>query len=569
MARLDRLATVKVVAQLGATLGRAFPYQLLKAVSPLDEATLQHELGRLVEAELLYQRGLPPHATYIFKHALIQEEAYQSLLKSTRQHYHRQIAQAMAEQFPETVESQPELLAHHYTEAGLIAQAIPYWQRAGQRAIQRSANVEAVTHLTKGLALLEMLPDNPERIQQELALQTALGLALIATKGYAAPEVEKTYARARQLCQQIGDTAQLFPVLRGLWIFYVVRGALQAARELGEQILSLAQRQRDPVLLVEAHRVLGTTVFYLGELAQAREHLDQGIALYDRRQHRSLAFLYGQDPAVTCLSYAAWALWLLGYPDQALKRCHEALALSQELSHPFTQVYALVFAAGLHGYRREAQVVQERAEAAITLAAQQGFTFWVAMASIRRGWALAEQGQPEEGSAQIRQGQAAYQATGAEISRPANFAMLAEAYAKGGRAEEGLSVLAEALAAAHRTGESYYEAELYRLKGELQLRQAAGRDGWHPDAPGPFMGAKAEEPVQTEAEAYFRQALDTARRQHAKSLELRAAMSLSRLWQQQGRHEEAQHMLAATSSWFTEGFDTADLQEAKALLNGA
>jgi TOMM system kinase/cyclase fusion protein len=548
MARLDRLGSAKQVAQLGAVIGREFTYEVLHAVSPVEEAILQQGLAQLIKAELIYQRGLLPQARYLFKHALIQETAYQSLLRSTRRQYHQQIAQALEERFPETRETQPELLAHHYTEAGLAAQAILYWQRAGQRAIQRSANVEAVAHLTHGLALLEMLPDTPERMPQELALQTAMGLALLATKGYAAPEMEKTYARARQLCQQIGDITQLFPVLRGLWIFYVVRGDLQEARELGEQILTLAQRQRDPALLVEAYRVLGTTVFYLGELAQAREYLEQGIALYNRRQHRSLAFLYGQDPAVTCLSYAAWALWLLGYPDQALKRGAEALALAQELSHPFTQVYALVFAAGLHGYRREAQVVRECAEGAITLAAQQGFTFWVAMGTIRRGWALAAQGQPEEGATQIRQGQAAYQATGAELSRPANLAMLAEAYAKNGQAEEGLSVLAEALAAAHRTGERYYEAELYRLRGELLLAFFAEH--------------------QAEAEACFRQALDVARHQQAKSWELRAAMSLSHLFRRQDKRKEAQQMLSEVYGWFTEGFTTADLQEAEALLHG-
>ena len=345
MARLDRLATVKDVAQLGATIGRTFAYELLQAVSPLDDATLQHSLRQLVEAELVYQRGVPPQATYTFKHALIQDAAYQSLLRSTRQQYHQRIAQVLAEQFPETVETQPELLAHHYTEAGLSALAVVYWQRAGKRASERSAYVEAISHLRKGLAVLQMLPDTPARLQQELALQTTLGPALIATKGYGAPEVAQAYTRARELCQQMGETPDVFPVLRGLWVFHEARAELQVARELAEQLLVLAQRLQDPVHLIEAYRALGNTLFWLGEFAPARGHLEQGIALYDFQQHRALAFLYGTDPAVMCLSYAAWALWLLGYPDQARRRSAEALTLAQELSHSPSLAVALAWAA--------------------------------------------------------------------------------------------------------------------------------------------------------------------------------------------------------------------------------
>src|SRR5262249_53056139 len=300
MARLDRLATVKSLAQLGATLGREFSYELLQAVSPWDEGTLRHGLQQLVEAEFLYQQGLPPQATYLFKHALIHDAAYQSLLRSTRQQYHQRIAQVLEARFPETVETQPELVAHHYTEAGLTAQAIPYWQRAGQRAVERSANLEAVAHLTKGLALLATLPDTPERAQQELVVQTTLGPALLVTKGYAAPEVLQAYARARELCQQVGETPRLFQVLRGLWNFYLIRMELQTTRELGEHLLTLAQHIGDPALLLEAHCALGCTVDYLGEFAAAQAHYAQGIALYDPQQHRSHAVRYGQDPGVVC-----------------------------------------------------------------------------------------------------------------------------------------------------------------------------------------------------------------------------------------------------------------------------
>jgi predicted ATPase len=510
-----------------------------------------------VEAELLYQRGLPPQATYLFKHALIQDAAYQSLLKSTRQRYHNQIAQVLEEHFPETKETQPELLAHHYTEAGLTAQAIPYWQQAGQRAVQRSANVEAIAHLTKGLELLKTLPDTSERAQQELTLQITLGQPLIATKGYAAPEVGVVYSRARELCRQVGETSQLFPVLRGLWAFYNVRAEYKTARELGEQCLTLAQRVQDPALLIEAHYALGNTLFLLGEFASVRAHLEQGIAVRDPQQHRFRTFLYGQGPRVGCLSYAAVVLWCLGYSDQALKRSHEALTLAYELSHPFSLAFALLTAAMFHQLRREWQTVHEQAEAIITLCADQGFSYFLAVGTILRGWALTEQGQEEEGIAQMRRGLAAYRATGAELNRPSFLALLAEAYGKAGKAEEGLTVLAEALDLVDKTGACVSEAELYRLKGQLTLQQFGVQSS---ELPTPNSQAEAE------AEACFLKAIAIARRQQAKSLELRATVSLARLWQQQGKHHAARNILSEIYGWFTEGFDTKDLQEAKALL---
>ena len=313
MARLDRFGTVKEIAQVGATLGREFAYDVLRAVSPVDETMLQQGLSQLVAAELLYQRGTPPQSTYLFKHALIQGTAYQSLLKSRRQQLHQQIAQVLEDRFPDTKDTQPELLAHHYTEAGLVAQAIPYWQQAGQRAVQRSANPEASSYLTTALGLLNTLPDTSERQQQELHLQITLGPALITTKGYAAPEVEHAYTRARSLCQQLGETPHLAPVLFGLFAVSFVRAELQTAREFGQQLLHLASLLHNPTLFLEAHIALGATLFHLGEFVQAREHLEQGVALYDVRQHHSAALLYGgQDPGVMSLSYTAWALWFLG-----------------------------------------------------------------------------------------------------------------------------------------------------------------------------------------------------------------------------------------------------------------
>jgi class 3 adenylate cyclase len=402
MARLDRLAAVKDVAQLGAVLGREFSYALLRAVTPLEEPTLQQSVAQLVEAELLYQRGHPPQATYLFKHALVQDAAYQALLRSTRQQYHQRIAQVLEAQFPEVVKTQPEILAHHYTEAGLSGQAVGYWQRAGQRAIERSANAEAVSHLTRGLAVLATFPDTPERTQRELDMQIALGPALTATRGWGATEAGHTYTRARELCHRLGETPQILPALRGMWGFYQTRAELQTARALGEQLLSLAQRVQDSAVLLEAHRALGGTLFYLGELPAAHAHQEQGAALYNPVQHRSLAYLFGTDPGVVCLCLAAITQWFLGYPDQSLQRSHEALTLAQGLTHPNSLAHALSFAVWLHQLRREGESAQGLAEAAMTLSTAQGFAYYLAMGRSLQGWALAEQGQAEAGIAQMR-----------------------------------------------------------------------------------------------------------------------------------------------------------------------
>ena len=475
-----------------------------------------------------------------------------------------QIAHVLEERFPETIATQPELLAQHYTEASLIDQAIPYWQRAGQRASQRSAYVEAISHLTKGLKLLQALPDTPARVGQQLTLQLVLGFALTATKGYAAPEVEQAYARAQELCQQIGETPQLSLVLIGLVGFYFVRAQYKTARKLAEQLLLLAQRTQNPERLLGAHSLLGRILHMVGEFVPAREHFEQAIALDDLQERHSRAGLVLVDPGVAVRSFAAFPLWHLGYPDQALKRSQEALTLAQKLSHPFSLSHALDQAAILHLSRREAWAAQEQAETVIALCTEQGFPISLAQGTIMRGWALAELGQREEGIAQIRHGLAAWRATGAAASQPLFLTLLAEAYGKAGQVEEGLSALSEALTLVNATGEYSREAELYRCKGELTLKQSGVRspESEVPDTQHPTPSTQAE----AEAEACFLKAIEIARRQQAKSLELRAVMSLSRLWQRQGKKEEARQMLAEIYGWFTEGFDTKDLQEAKALL---
>jgi tetratricopeptide (TPR) repeat protein len=552
MARLDRLGPGKELAQLGAAIGREFPYELIREVSSRDEGTLQQELTRLVDAELLSRSGVPPQARYVFRHALIQDAAYQSLLESTQRQYHRQIARALEDRFPEVGRAHPELLAHHYTEAGLESEAVVYWQRAGQGAIERSANVEAVGHLSQGLVLLETLPDTPERAQHELTLQLTLGASLVMIKGYKAAEVENVYTRARQLHPQVGDSPQRFSALFGLWRFHSNRGELQTAHELGGECFALAQRLHDPALLLQAHFALGVASFHLGEFASALRDLERGIALYDPGEHAYLAFLHGADPNVACRCYMARVLWFLGYPDQALAQSQEAMTLARQSSHTSTLGFALHLASTFHTYRREVDVVRDLADATIALANDHGFVRWLGSGLMRRGWALAEQGSPERGIEQLRQGLTTWQALGA-LGLSHFLALLAEAHAKGGQFDAGLRVVDEALAVTHSNAERHYEAELYRLKGELLLQQDVTR-------------AAPASPGSRRADACFHRALDLAGRTQAKSLELRAAMSLSRLWQRQGRRLEAHRLLAETYGWFTEGFDTPDLQEAKALL---
>jgi len=546
-ARLDRLAAAKPLAQLGATIGRQFSYELLRAVSPMSEAALQQALEQLVETELVYQRGLPPQATYIFKHILIQEAAYQSLVRSARYYYHQCIARVLSEQFPELVEMQPELLAHHYTEAGLTEQAIVYWQRAGQRAADRSANIEAIEHLSKGLRLLKTLPVSPQRIQQELSLQFALGSPLLMLKGDRAQEVEQAYRRAEELCGQIEDSPERCAALAGVWRFHLGQGRLHVCRELAEQCFALAQRLGEPGIVQEANAILGSTLFYVGELSAARARLEEGITLYDPRQLPFRATSGGRDPMVGCLCWAAWTLWLLGYPDGALTRMREALTLARQLAHTYSLAFALYFSSTLHMWRREVDLVKDASDAVMSLARDHGFVRWLGGGLIKQGWIQVEQGTAAAGITPIREGLAAWRATVGELGLPGNLARLAEVTGKTGHAHQGLAMVEEALAIVDKNGERYNEAELYRLRGELLLLQGPAHEA--------------------DAEVAFHRSLAVAREQQARSWELRAAVSLCRLWRTQGKRDDARHVLSTVYAWFKEGFDTGDLQEARALLD--
>lgn len=547
MARLDRLVTAKGIAQLGAVIGRQFSYDLLQVVSRLDDATLQRELGRLVAAELLYQRGVPPHAIYTFKHALVQDVAYQSLLKRTRQQYHQQIAQAVAMHWPEMAAVQPELLAHHYTAAGLLPEAVEAWYQSGQRADRRAAHAEAVAHFSAALDILPTLPETSERAHRAIALYTALGWSLQAAKGYTAPEAEHAYTQALTLCQRIDEMPPRVPVLLGLWAGRVVQGALPSAQEVSEHLLWLASRVSDTPVPMLAHMTLGFTLFHRGDLHRARAHLEQSLALYASQRPSTLLPPIGgaQDAKMLCLSYMARLLWLLGYPAQAAQRSQEALAHAQALGHPLTLLYALAQGAMVYRWRGEMPQAQEHVAAARTLAIAQGVASLAASRTFYQGLWLMTHDQEHEGRAQVQEGLAAYRATGARLEVPYMLGQLAEAYGSLSQSAAALAALAEALELVAATGECWWEAELYRLKGLLLLTH---------DGP------------QDTAEHCFQKALEIARAQQAQSLALRAALSLGRLWQQQGKGEAARRVLAEVYDWFTEGFDTADVQHAGTFL---
>lgn len=550
MARLDRLASAKELVQLCAILGREFTFEMLLAIQPRSEQMLQQGLKRLVESELLYQRGVFPKATYSFKHALIQETAYQSMLKNTRRRYHRKIAEVLIKKFSELSTTQPEVIAHHYSEAGLSIEAISYWQQAGQRAAERFANKEAIAHFTKGLELLADQPKNPEHTRKELMLQLAMGPPLSSLKGFAAPEVEVACSRAYKLCQQVGGARLQFPALWGLWHYYLVNSDFPKAVTLAEQLLGLAHTTNDHAFLSDAYRAMGETFLWSGEFSQARDYFEKGIDLTESRQQHSS---FAENAGVSCRFFSAIALWFLGYPDQALLRSREAVTMAQELNHPLSLSAAHHFAGWLHLLRQESQATMEHAEAAMAIAADQGFVFFIAYDTMLKGWALAGQGHIKEGISQLHEGLIAFQATGTKVLVPQWMVVLAELYGIMGQVETALSVLADAQILSEKNdGEGYFIAEMLRLKGQLTIR---GKK------------EKVQEGADyDEAATYFLRAIKLAQQQDAKSLELRAAVSLSRIWQSQGKKSDAFELLSKTYDWFEEGFGTPDLIDAKVLI---
>jgi class 3 adenylate cyclase/predicted ATPase/ribosomal protein L40E len=542
-ARIDRLPPdEKRLLQSAAVIGKDVPLVFLHAIADQSEEGINRGLIRLQAAEFLYETSLFPEVEYTFKHSLTHEVAYGSLLQERRRMLHTRIVEAIERLYCDRSAEQVEVLAHHALRGELWEKAVTYLREAGTKAAARSAFAEAVAYFQHALEAISHMPESRKTLEEAIEIRIGLGPALIAMKGFAAPEVVQTYTQAREMCERLGDTPQLFPVLWGLSRVHNYRGGLQVARELGEQLLILATRAQDPPLILEAHHTLWATLFSLGEFTVAQDHYQQGIAIYDPQQHARHASLYGgHDPGVCGLRHASQMLWLLGYPDQALQKSTDALALAQKLSQPSSLSFALYFSAWVHQHRGERQAVQERIEATITLANEQGFPRWVVQGAILKGWLLAEQGEGREGILQLRQQKAVTMR-----ERPHDAALLADAYRKEGQVNEALTVVIEELDRTHISGERYYEAELDRLKGELLLMHSAAD--------------------KQQAEACFQSALQMARGQSAKSLELRAAMSLSRLWYDQGKKAEARQLLSDIYGWFTEGFDTADLKAAKALI---
>ena len=553
-ARIDRLsAEEKSLLQQLSVIGRQFPVSLVKRVVEQSEAEFYRVLSSLQAKEFLYEQPVFPEVEYVFKHALTQEVAYGTVLQEQRKALHERTGHAMETRYQESLDEHSSELAYHYQQSGNAEKAVEYLGRAGAQAVQRSANEEAIVHLTSAVALLRDLPDTLERAQQELDLQTALGSAFIAAKGYGASEVETAYARALTLAQQVRETPRLFPTLLGLWVTYLVQARHAKARELGEQLVRLAHSVQDSAFLLGAHYALGESLLYLGELGAAREHLEHSIAFHDIQQHRFLAAQYRQDPAVAGLCFLAFALWMTGFPTQALQRSKEALSLAQELAHPFSLAFASIFGAALHEFRQEPHAVQERTEQVLTLSAEHGFRNWLPPSdvSVLQGWVLARQGLGERGLALMRDGIDGFRAAGGEIEIPYFCGLLAEVYGQTGQMEAGLSLVEEALELVQQNGERLWEAEILRVKGELLVTGERG----------------IFSPQATEAERCFHKALEVAQQQAAKSWELRAATSLARLWQRQDKKAEARDLLAPVYAWFTEGFDTKDLQEAKRLLD--
>ena len=560
-ARIDRLtAEEKELLQQLAVIGRQFPLRLLKQVVSLPEDELYRILSALQTKEFLYEQPAFPEVEYLFKHALTQEVAYGTLLHEQRKFLHEQTGRVIEELYRPDLEDHYSELALHYRQSGNTEKAVEYLDRAGQHAVQQSAYTEALHHLTAALALLKTLPDFSERWQQELRMQMTLGPVLIATKGYSAPEVGEAYARSRALSQHSGETAQRFPVLWGLGVFHMVRAEYPVSRELGEQLLGLAQTAQDSALLIEAYYILELSWLWSGEFSRVQDYAEKVLPIYDPSTLRAHAFRYGQDSGVHCLICSAWALWHLGYPDQAAERLQQSLTIAREVSPAPSLAATLTVAAFVYRERREIQTVWELAEANITFSTERGLA-WLALGTATRGWAVMARGETEEGIAQIEEGLTAYRASGALLAVTHVLALQAEAYEKGGYIARGLATVAEALDLVEQTGERMYEAELYRLKGELLSNDERGmmNDEWE---------TRQEKSSQhsDEAEGCFRQAIDIARSQQAKSWELRAATSLARLWQEQGKTAEARDLLAPVYRWFTEGFDTADLQDAKVLL---
>ncbi len=554
MARLDRLGSAKEVAQMGAAIGREFSHALLASVARKPEVELASALDRLIATGLLFRQGAPPHATYLFKHALVQDAAYGSLLREPRRTFHARIAEMLESQFAEIAESRPELLARHSAEAGHLEKAALLWGKAGQRSLARSAFSEAAEQLMRALAQIAALPTTPALRRQQITLQVALITPLIHVKGYAAPETRTATEQARLLIQQAeasgeppDDPLLLFSVLYSFWVSNYAAFDGDAMCALAAQFLSLAEKQGTIVPLMIGHRLMGISLLCTGDIEEAQTHNNRAMELYDPSEHRTLAARFGQDIAVAILSYRSMAFWLLGYPKAALTDVERALGEAGDIGHAGTLMFAMACSLLTHiptgNYAKANAIVDELA----AVADDKGTMFWKAFAMLHRGWLFSVTGQFTDAVNMIKAGISAHRSTGSTMWLPLYFSYLASAHAELGQYEDAWRCIGEAMTALETTKERWWEAEINRMAGEIAL--------------------KSPKPDVAKAEGYFERSIAVARAQRAKSWELRAAMSMARLWRDQGKRDAARDLLAAVYAWFTEGFDTLDLKEAKSLID--
>ena len=553
-ARLDRLGPAREVAQIGAVVGRDFSYALIRAVANMEDAALQAALERLAQADILLVQGLPPESVYRFKHALIQDAAYENLLKSRRQALHRSVAEALRDNLAATAAAEPELLAHHFTQAGLTEAAIEWWGQAGQRSLERSALVEAAEQLTRALVQIATLPGTPALRRQQIKLQVSLMTPLVHVKGYAAPETKAAAERARLLIEQaeaLGEPPEdpllLFVVLYGFWAANYIAFNGDIVRDLGAQFFAMVKKQATIAPQMIGYRLMGTSLLSTGEIAEARAHFDKGIALYDPTEHRTLATRFGVDVRVSILSYRSWALWMLGYPEAALADAEAALSDAREIGQAATLMFALNYTSLPHIFRGDYAKAKAVVDELVVLADEKGTLIWKASGLSLQGILLALSGKPAEAIPMIISGRSMYESTGATLGLSWRSPHLSAAYAELGQFDDAWRCVNEAITAVEATKETWCEAESHRVAGEIALKS--------PEANVP------------NAQAHFERALAVARAQQAKSWELRAAMSMARLLRDQGKRDEARDQLAPVYGRFTEGFDTLDLKDAKALLD--
>ena len=555
MARLDRLGPAKAIAQIGAAIGREFTHALLAAVARLPEPELAAALERLLQSGLLSRQGAPPHATYLFKHALVQDASYGTLLREPRRALHARIAETLESQSPDIAESRPELLARHCTEAGLIEKAAGLWGKAGQRSLERSALVEAAEQLARALAQIASLAATPALRREEIKLQVTLITPLIHVKGYAAPETKAAVERARLLIEQaealgepLDDPLLLFSVLYGIWVANFVAFDGDKARELAAQFLALAEKQGATVPLMIGHRIMAFSLLWTGDMAESRTHFDQAVALYDPAEHRRLATRFGGDSRVAVLSFRALASWVLGYPQAAVADADDALKHARDIGQAATVILALAFGGLTNIQCRDYATATVRLDELVASATEKGALFWKAAGMMEQGCVLALTGKAKEAVRIVTSGITAFRSTGATLWMPFWLSNLARAHAELGQFDDAWRCIGEAVTAVETTKETLFEADIHRTAGEIELL--------------------SPRPDVAKAQAYFERALEIARAQQARSFELRAATSLARLWRDQGRRARAHDLLAPIYGWFTEGFDTLDLKDAKALLDG-